>query len=79
MLSSKLHEYRGHFVKVSYGRSFPALKYTGGYVITNTVHEIVAQGQTAIVSNQELAQQLALSLALQAIDLNLRSGAFKKR
>lgn len=72
MLTSQIHEYRGHFVKISCSRSFPLEKYSGGYLVTNSSGANIGSGHTPIVPNGALAQQLALSLALRAIDCALR-------
>lgn len=72
MFSSKTHEYRGYQVKISFSRSFPLDRFSAGYKIIDSANFLVGYGQTPMVSNEELAEQLAFSLALEAVDTVLR-------
>lgn len=73
MPDSKVHEYRGHFVTISWSRLFSLGRYSGGYLVANFAGDIVSGGQTVVVSDVELAKKLALSLALEAVDKVLRT------
>jgi len=72
MAGSKVHKYRGYQVKISFGRSFPANLFSAGYLLINSVGMIVGHGLTPMVSNEELAEQLALSLASEAVDAEFK-------
>ncbi|MYM26414.1 hypothetical protein GTP46_27685 [Duganella sp. FT135W] len=79
MFSLKVHKYRGYQVKISFSRSFPTDKFSAGYQIVDSDNTVVGHGQTQTVPSEELAEQLAISLAFEAVDTVLRKVMISNR
>lgn len=76
MPNSKTHEYRGHHVTVGVDQTFPLDKFSGNYLVMSLCGSVVCRGKTAIVDSENVAAHLAFSLALEAIDIELRKADY---
>lgn len=71
MIGSHAHHYRGYMVEIGIHRML-VNTCSGGYLITHPVMGVAGYGETPLMPNKEMAEKVALSLALAAVDEKLR-------
>ncbi len=72
MQSSIAHHYRGYLVEVGTACTQFGEKFCGEYLVTGPGGEVVGEGETPVMLTVEMAEKVALSLALVAVDKKLR-------
>lgn len=71
MVTLRAHPYRSYMVEVAIHSIAPD-QYCGGYMFSTTDGEVAGFGDTPLMPSNEMAEKVALSLALAAVDEKLR-------